>query len=356
MGRRGRSITWAVTVALLAAVGSLFAPGLASAKPGDILVADSSAGTVLRLNPKNGDVDPVSDDAKLEQPAALTFGPDGNLYVADYGADKIFKVNPKTGKAKTLADSAKFAIPDGIARARNGDLYVTDLSSNALFRVTVPGGKVKTISDKPAMSDAIGVVAPPIGDPFVEGDSGIYRVSSNGDTHKLTDNQYTAGDGLTQAADGTLYVVDDSSSKLQAVNPKTGKTKDVGPGTTAGYSLTIDFLGRVIAQDGQYIHRMDPTKNTDDQISNAFSYAEGVAVEPPTCKGQTATIVGTTGKDHIKGSKYDDVIATLGGDDEVDAGKGDDRICTSSGDDDVDGGPGHDRCDTGPGHDHKHDC
>jgi len=58
----GRSALYAA-VALIALC--LLAPAVASAKPGDIIVGDSTDSTVLRLDPRSGDVETISDDPLL---------------------------------------------------------------------------------------------------------------------------------------------------------------------------------------------------------------------------------------------------------------------------------------------------
>ena len=60
------------------------------------------------------------------------------------------------------------------------------------------------------------------------------------------------------------------------------------------------------------------------------------------CAGRIATVVGTPGRDHLRGSVGSDVIATEGGRDHVAGGKGNDRICTGAGRDAISGGPGRD--------------
>jgi Ca2+-binding RTX toxin-like protein len=65
---------------------------------------------------------------------------------------------------------------------------------------------------------------------------------------------------------------------------------------------------------------------------------------PPTCEGQTATIVGTPDDDNnIVGTSGQDVIAALGGNDRVRALGGNDLVCGGEGNDIIDGGAGADR-------------
>ena len=60
------------------------------------------------------------------------------------------------------------------------------------------------------------------------------------------------------------------------------------------------------------------------------------------CRGQAATIIGTSGHDRLVGTAGDDVIVGLGGRDTIEGGGGDDVICSGSGADQVDGGEGDD--------------
>ncbi len=61
------------------------------------------------------------------------------------------------------------------------------------------------------------------------------------------------------------------------------------------------------------------------------------------CAGKTATIVGTNGKNKLKGTKKKDVISAGGGKDTVKGLKGNDLICGGKGKDKLIGGPGKDK-------------
>lgn len=56
---------------------------------------------------------------------------------------------------------------------------------------------------------------------------------------------------------------------------------------------------------------------------------------PATCAGRRATMVGTDGPDHLRGTPHDDVIVGLAGDDRIDGLGGDDVVCGGPGDDDL---------------------
>ena len=73
----------------------------------------------------------------------------------------------------------------------------------------------------------------------------------------------------------------------------------------------------------------------------------------PRCAGRRATIVGTPGRDRLRGTQRADVIVALGGNDRVRAGAGRDIVCGGAGDDRLFGGPGRDRLLGGPGLDRR---
>lgn len=61
-----------------------------------------------------------------------------------------------------------------------------------------------------------------------------------------------------------------------------------------------------------------------------------------TCHGRKATLVGTAGKDRLRGTKKADVILALGGNDRIDGRGGDDVVCAGDGNDLVKGAAGKD--------------
>ncbi len=84
------------------------------------------------------------------------------------------------------------------------------------------------------------------------------------------------------------------------------------------------------------------------------SYIERIGSDRPKprrCQGKVATMLGTGGRDVIRGTSGPDVISTGAGRDVVRGRRGADRICTGAGRDVIRGGPGRDRLVGGPGAD-----
>jgi hypothetical protein len=84
------------------------------------------------------------------------------------------------------------------------------------------------------------------------------------------------------------------------------------------------------------------------------SYIDRIGTDRPKtkrCDNRIATLVGTAGRDVLRGSRGPDVIASGAGRDRVVGGRGNDRICTGAARDLIEGGFGRDTLVGGPGAD-----
>jgi Ca2+-binding RTX toxin-like protein len=92
-------------------------------------------------------------------------------------------------------------------------------------------------------------------------------------------------------------------------------------------------------------------------VATLYAAPLGTGQAVPTCFGQPATIVGTSGNDTIQGTDGADVIVGGGGEDRIDGAGGDDLICAGGllrggdGNDKLHGGPKSDFIDAGNGDD-----
>jgi Tol biopolymer transport system component len=144
--------------------------------------------------------------------------------------------------------------------------------------------------------------------------------------------------------------------------------RDVRKGVTVELSRGSGRLGlpadgpsfnASISADGAYIafdSRATNLSSADsDKYSDVFRRRPIYSKEAPLpeCNGRPATIIGTPGRDVLKGTKRADVVIALGGNDRVETFAGTDTICAGAGDDTVDAGPGSgDQVFGGPGDDH----
>ncbi|MGH2676727.1 MAG: calcium-binding protein, partial [Actinomycetota bacterium] len=86
----------------------------------------------------------------------------------------------------------------------------------------------------------------------------------------------------------------------------------------------------------------DLTQNSGDDAFVA-KIAEPAQPIEATCRGKTATVVGTPGNDTLTGTSGRDVVAALGGKDKVRTLGGNDFVCAGGGNDTANGGGGKDK-------------
>ncbi|GAB4087972.1 hypothetical protein GCM10028785_06410 [Hydrogenophaga soli] len=157
--------------------------GLAVDASGNVYVADSSSGTIRKINPEGmvttlagrakvtGSEDGSGGAARFELPQGLAVDSRGNVYVSD--SFTIRKVTPE-GAVTTLAgragergnadgpgSAARFNSASGVTVDGRGNLYVADTGNNTIRKVT-PDGVVTTLAGRGGHSgikDGIGSAA-----------------------------------------------------------------------------------------------------------------------------------------------------------------------------------------------------
>lgn len=142
-------------------------------------------------------------------PYGIVGGADGNLYVADAGGNTVLKVNPRNGEVSVVAVMAGVPgpmpnpardgamemdpVPTGITQAPDGTLYVA----------TLPGF------------------------PFVPGSASVLAISNDGTVSMVTDGLTMVTD-LAMAPDGNLYAVTLAEFTEQGPIPGSGVVTRVG--------------------------------------------------------------------------------------------------------------------------------
>ena len=173
------------------------------------------------------------------------------------------------------------------------------------------------------------------------------------------------GAHLDAGADETLYSLDVAADgKVVAAGHTTAGTDplvarfraDGQPDETFGTGGTMrpdggsDYVsGAAVQPDGKILVTGDNGRTNLDAVVYRLLGDARTAV--PRCHGKPATIVGTPGKDRIKGTNKPDVIVALGDNDVVRGRGGKDVICGGAGKDELYGGAGRDTILGGPGKD-----
>ncbi len=108
--------------------------GISRGPQGALLITDSPAGTLTRIDPKTGKRDQVANG--LSRPEGVAVMADGRIAVAETGANRLVAIDLKTKKREVLAERLPFGahvtataenvgLPAGVAVAGNGDIYVS---------------------------------------------------------------------------------------------------------------------------------------------------------------------------------------------------------------------------------------
>ena len=371
-----------VRIGFTLGLGALLAVALAagaSGKAGDIYIGNDGEGdTVVRIKPGSGAQKLIADGAPITAPSGMGFAPNGKLYEADYELPGIVQINPRTGATDDLASGPPFfEEPLDVERGPDGFLYVAEESgtNRGILRVNPRNGNTTSFVDDTGFIDSpfALTIRHRDGSIFVaDNDGEVVRVKRNGDQELVSDDpDLGTPQGIALTPNGKLYVAEDLASTILRVNIRTGAAEVVAtdPLLEGVYNIDAEPRGTIVAaaQDTTNVPRVNVKTGAVSTVSegNLITGPEGIAVEPPKCGGKLATIVGSTGRDRLVGSRFDDVIAGLGGGDTIDGGRGDDIVCGGPGGDELDGDSGRDRldgqggnddCSGGPGRDRERSC
>ncbi|HEU5063772.1 MAG TPA: hypothetical protein VFT79_11575 [Solirubrobacterales bacterium] len=166
----------------------------------------------------------------------------------------------------------------------------------------------------------------------------------------------TRGNGLSPVdAEGRVdvFVRDMQQGLTVTVSRASGRLGAPADGPSYNGSVSAD--GSVVAFDS---HATNFSAADADRFADVFLRRPVYAKEPrlPECAGRIATIIGTSGRDSLRGTKRKDIVVALGGDDRIRTFSGGDRICAGAGRDLVEtgtngSGGGFDLVFAGPGAD-----
>jgi sugar lactone lactonase YvrE len=203
--------------------------GVAADEEGTIFVADGIAGQIFRLAK---DAPPAVVASGLDMPSAVAVAPDGALVVANTGAHTVVRVDPETGAVEVVAGAAgasglvdgtrgdaRFFGPVGVAVAADGTVFVADTYNDRL-RAIAPDGTVRTLGGP--FDTPCGVAVAPDGALFVAdtGSGQILRVAPDGATSAFVgpDGGLDEPTALAFLDPATLVVADSGGSRLAAVD------------------------------------------------------------------------------------------------------------------------------------------
>lgn len=186
--------------------------GVAVDEADQVYVSDGQGGRVFRVA-ANGSLALITE--RLDMPSALACAPDGSLLVANSGAHTLVRVNVDDGSVTTLAgepnqsgqqdgtgQQARFNAPVGVAIAPDGTVYLAD-----------------TYNDRICTLDAAGVVRTLAG-----GNGRGFRDGAGSQA------QFDTPCGLVVALDGSLLVADTGNHRIRRISLTGNVTTIAGTG------------------------------------------------------------------------------------------------------------------------------
>ncbi len=134
-------------VTLIDATGGLVVPAGLAATDDDLWVGDWATGMVLQLV-ADGELlaEPVPVAMNLAFPEGITVAPDGNLLVVETGAGRLSRINLANGEVSTMAEGLAVGFPgipgypptwilSGVTVGPSGTIYITSDINNQLLAI-----------------------------------------------------------------------------------------------------------------------------------------------------------------------------------------------------------------------------
>ena len=170
-----------------------------------------------------------------------------------------------------------------------------------------------------------------------------------GGTCSLTGGAFTPSSGDAESGTSCGFV---GGTNLQDADLRLGALANYGGLTeTRALGAGSDAMG--LATASFFLSCLDPDQRGAPRGGAPCDSGSYQRVE---CAGVAVTVIGTMGRDVLKGTGGRDSFLLLDGNDVAKGRGGSDRLCGGSGDDTLNGGPGIDSCVGGPGTDTAEAC
>ena len=169
---------------------------------GDILVTNYNDGSLSKVDPATGSI--TAFVSGLSRPRGIALGPDGNYYVADSGAGTVVKVTP-------LGEMSDFATglnnPVDLDFDTSGQLFVSSPSDAAIYKILLDGS-IEVFS-KGVANRPMGLAADASDNIFIANTDGTLRtLNTNSNSTSILLAGLNSPRDLELDANGDVYVAE----------------------------------------------------------------------------------------------------------------------------------------------------
>jgi sugar lactone lactonase YvrE len=190
-------------------------------KHGDLYVADTGSGRIVKVDLKTGALTPVA--TKLRSPISLQFNAAGELFVCEIGAHRIVKVDVKTGEITPIVSEGVRG-PRSIDFDRNGTLWIALREGNQVLKRT-KDGKLEVIAG-----------------------TGKSGKTGNGGPAKLA--TLAGPKGISVSPDGQrVFLADTESNSIRVIDLKTGNIELVADNIARPHGVFVEADGSLLVSD-----------------------------------------------------------------------------------------------------------
>jgi streptogramin lyase len=228
--------------------------GIAIDANGDIIVSDSTAANIIRIDPDNGNQTTITSGNLFIQPTGLTIASNGDLLVADMetccgpATGRVVRVDPNTGAQTLVSSGGSFVDPLGIEVEASGSTLVADFNARMLLRI----------------------------DPSTGGQTTLASFFPDGEPYDVT-----------VAQDGSIFIVDHNERAVIKVDPVSGTKTTISSGGLFDQpvGIAIENSGNILVTDftSNRVIRVDQSSGSQTIVASgspALVNPWGIAVVP----------------------------------------------------------------------------
>ena len=229
--------------------------GIAVDGSGNVYVADSGHGRVLKETLSGGGYTESTIGSGLYFPASVAVDMSGNVYIADTDNNRVLKETLSGGNYTQTTIGSGFSVPYGVAVDGGGNVYVADSGHGLVLKETLTGGSYTQSTIASGLSEPTGIA--------VDGSGNIYvatpnvnqvlkeTLSGGGYTQSTIGSGLLAPDGVAVDGNNNVYIADTGNSRVlkETLSGGSYTQATVGQGLYGPIGVAVDARGDVYIDD-----------------------------------------------------------------------------------------------------------